>query len=205
MPLPSSGQLSFSQIRTEHGGSGAVAMNNYYQGGSVVAFSPENVNIPTSGQISVSNFYSSDGYGSGTGIVIVPASTGGKLPSIGYDNCRAVGGALGSVSQSSCMVGSSKATFSSMYTGLGFVSNDVLAYGASAGSSTILQGKNVTIKTSSFSGPTLCYTTAGYGTAPSYTATCGYYNGKTKYSFAGLLKASGPDMSVGTTYYCSFA
>ena len=202
MPLPSSGQLSFDQIRTEHGGSGAVAMNNYYQGGSVVAFSSENTNIPTSGQISVSNFYSSDGYGSGTGIVFTAASSGGKLPSIGLISDLSLGTAI----QSSCKRGGSGAnmTFTECFTGVSLFCACVLDYGASAGSSSVLTGSTVTARTGSFSGP-IERTGGPWSSGGSGTESAGYYSSKTSFFFnVGLTSPSG-DLSNGTTYYCTFS
>jgi len=58
MPLPSSGPITLAQIQTEFGGTNPIGLNEYYRGGAFVASGiPQNANIPTSGAISVSNFY----------------------------------------------------------------------------------------------------------------------------------------------------
>ena len=57
MTLPSSGAISLSNIAGEFGGSTPHAMSEYYRGGSNVPNHGNTTNIPTSGQISFSNFY----------------------------------------------------------------------------------------------------------------------------------------------------
>ena len=60
MALQSSGSISFSQIRSEFGASGAVSLSQFYRGGSNVESDglvhPNT--IPTSGLISFFDFYS---------------------------------------------------------------------------------------------------------------------------------------------------
>lgn len=58
MPLPASGAISLNNIQTEFGGSNPIALNEYYRGGGLVPDVVDNNAVPTSGQISVSNFYS---------------------------------------------------------------------------------------------------------------------------------------------------
>ena len=55
MALPSSGQLTMAQIQTEFGGSNPINLSEYYRGGSYVT--DNNTNVPTSGAISLNNFY----------------------------------------------------------------------------------------------------------------------------------------------------
>ena len=58
MGIPSSGSLALSAIQTEFGGSNPISSNEYYRGGSYA--SPTEVtspNIPTSGQVSMSQYY----------------------------------------------------------------------------------------------------------------------------------------------------
>lgn len=55
MALPSSGQITMAQIQTEFGGSNPINLNEYYRGGSYVT--DNNTNVPTSGQITMNNFY----------------------------------------------------------------------------------------------------------------------------------------------------
>lgn len=55
MALPGSGTLLLSQIQTEFGGSNPISLTEYYRGGSFVG--SNNTNVPTSGAISVTDFY----------------------------------------------------------------------------------------------------------------------------------------------------
>ena len=62
--LPASGALSFNDLYTEFDGysGGNARLSDYYRGGDKVPNIAQNANIPTSGQISVSNFYNGLGY-----------------------------------------------------------------------------------------------------------------------------------------------
>lgn len=57
MALPASGPLSISQIATEFGDTAPNSMSEFYRGGSLVPDAPDNASVPTSGQISIGNFY----------------------------------------------------------------------------------------------------------------------------------------------------
>lgn len=57
MALPTSGPISIQDIVNEFGGSGTHSLSEYYRGGTYVPNTPANSNIPTSGSISLSNFY----------------------------------------------------------------------------------------------------------------------------------------------------
>lgn len=59
MAIPSSGPLSFTTIQTEFGGSNPIGLNEYYAGGGLVPSGTSGTNgpVPSSGAISVSNFY----------------------------------------------------------------------------------------------------------------------------------------------------
>lgn len=57
MTLPVSGTLSINDIRTEFGVSTSSPLGIFYRGGIFVPNSPTNAGVPTSGQISISNFY----------------------------------------------------------------------------------------------------------------------------------------------------
>lgn len=57
MPLPSSGTITLGNLQTEFGGSNPVDISEYYRGGGLVPNVSVNANVPTSGQISLSNFY----------------------------------------------------------------------------------------------------------------------------------------------------
>lgn len=56
MTLPASGAISFGQIQTEFGGANPIGINEYYRGGTYVSAGALS-SIPTSGAISLSNFY----------------------------------------------------------------------------------------------------------------------------------------------------
>ena len=55
MALPASGTLSLNDIKTEFNGVNPIAMNAYYRGGAYTT--SNNTSVPTSGAISISNFY----------------------------------------------------------------------------------------------------------------------------------------------------
>lgn len=59
MTLPTSGPLTFTDIQTEFGGSNPIGINEYYAGGGLVAAGTSGTYgaVPSSGQISVQNFY----------------------------------------------------------------------------------------------------------------------------------------------------
>jgi len=57
--LPTSGTLTLADIQTEFGGSNPIGLSEYYAGGSYVPAGTSGTNgaVPSSGTISVSNFY----------------------------------------------------------------------------------------------------------------------------------------------------
>ncbi len=57
MALPSSGVLTLDDIQTEFGGTNPIDLSDYYRGGSLVPDTATNAGIPTSGVISVTDFY----------------------------------------------------------------------------------------------------------------------------------------------------
>lgn len=57
MTLPTSGTLSLSSIQGEFGGSNPISMSEYYRSGPYVPNYPANAPIPTSGTISINQFY----------------------------------------------------------------------------------------------------------------------------------------------------
>lgn len=59
MALPSSGVLTLADIQTEFGGTNPIDLSDYYRGGGLVPDSAGNAGIPTSGVISVTDFYGS--------------------------------------------------------------------------------------------------------------------------------------------------
>jgi hypothetical protein len=56
MTLPSSGTITIAQIAAEFGGDAPHSLSEYYRGGSYVT--ANNTNVPTSGTIALSDFYS---------------------------------------------------------------------------------------------------------------------------------------------------
>jgi len=59
MALPSSGVLTLNDIQTEFGGTNPIDLSDYYRGGGLVPDTALNAGIPTSGVISVTDFYGS--------------------------------------------------------------------------------------------------------------------------------------------------
>lgn len=57
MAMPSSGQLTFSALRTEFVDTNPVSLSEFYRGGSLVRNIVTNSAVPASGQISLSQFY----------------------------------------------------------------------------------------------------------------------------------------------------
>ena len=82
MTLPSSGPLSLSAIQGEFGGANPISLSEYYAGGGLVpagTTSPVAGPVPSSGTISIYNFYGTsnfvphtDTYYSGSGNAVVP-------------------------------------------------------------------------------------------------------------------------------------
>lgn len=60
MTLQSSGAISLSDIQTEFGGSSPTSLSEYYRGGSNVINASVNNSIPTSGAISLTDFYGTE-------------------------------------------------------------------------------------------------------------------------------------------------
>jgi hypothetical protein len=61
MPIQTSGPISLNDLQTEFGGVNPISLNEYYAGGSLVPSGTTGINgaIPTSGAISLSQFYGS--------------------------------------------------------------------------------------------------------------------------------------------------
>ena len=72
--LQASGQISLSQVQVEFGGSNPISFSEYYKGGLYVPSITENANVPSSGQISLSNYYS----GSKGPVITLNAVTAGS-------------------------------------------------------------------------------------------------------------------------------
>lgn len=85
MPIPSSGPVSLLDIQTEFGGTNPIGLNEYYAGGGLVPAGTSGTNgpVPSSGAISIFNFYGTSNvppFGAveyttaGTYTFVVPAS-----------------------------------------------------------------------------------------------------------------------------------
>jgi len=92
MALPGSGTISINDIRNEFGASGEPDMAEYYRGGARVSWN--NTNVPTSGTISLSNFY-----GTQNGYLIQQGSGGTGNFYRGYDRGQNGSAAIGSMYQ----------------------------------------------------------------------------------------------------------
>ncbi len=76
MALPTSGRLTLGMVRAEFGGGVPARLSNYYRGGGRVPDTPANAGVPTSGPISLSDFYGATAY---TPPTISVAQTGGYV------------------------------------------------------------------------------------------------------------------------------
>jgi len=57
MPIPISGPISLTDIQAEFGGSNPASLSEYYKGGAYVLTTDYAPNVPTSGKISLNDFY----------------------------------------------------------------------------------------------------------------------------------------------------
>ena len=89
MALPSSGTISINDIATEFGGTVPHSLSEYYRGGGLVPNIAANSSVPTSGTISISNFYGAQNALWVTtmtaGQVIIPDPFGPTITVTGYD------------------------------------------------------------------------------------------------------------------------
>lgn len=74
MPLQSSGPISLANLQTEFGGANPISISEYYRGGGLVSAGASS-SIPTSGAISLSNFYGGSGVPSGTVLLTSTSKT----------------------------------------------------------------------------------------------------------------------------------
>lgn len=80
MTLPASGTITLAQIAAEFGGAVGHSLSEYYRGGPYIPNTPAYSAVPTSGSISLSNFYGlsaftpvTNTYNSGSGTENVPS------------------------------------------------------------------------------------------------------------------------------------
>lgn len=99
MPLPSSGPLSLNDIQTEFGGTNPISINEYYAGGSFVPAGTSGTNgpVPSSGTISISNFY-------GTTKVVISISNQNIIDATGGARSATAGYRLTSGGQAQSLV-----------------------------------------------------------------------------------------------------
>ena len=60
MTLPASGTITLDDLQTEFGGSNPIQLSEYYRGGGLVPDSATNSGVPTSGTISLDDFYGAE-------------------------------------------------------------------------------------------------------------------------------------------------
>ena len=206
MTLPSSGTLDFNSIRAEYaiGSSSNVALGSYYNGGSIVPYL-ENDSVPTSGQISVSNFYSGKGFNP-NGLVFTTAASGGKASTNGVTESKgtwidrtikAPGSAVGNL-----IFESINDTFATPNN----LSNFVYESSPSVGTRGIFNNRSFVMRTSSFSGPVGFQFNFGPGQGEAGTTTqsrSGPENGKVMrlHDASSFLSSSSSGSFGVNTYY----
>jgi hypothetical protein len=91
MTLQSSGAISLANIQTEFGGANPISLSEYYRGGGYTT--TNNTGVPTSGTISISNFY---GTSAGISLVVdVLILAGGGAGGDAYNDGSTGGGGGG--------------------------------------------------------------------------------------------------------------
>lgn len=76
MPIQSSGAVKFSEIQSEFGGVNPISASEYYRSGLYVT--SNNTGVPTSGAISISQFYGTSKSAAGAVVNPLTPSTGGS-------------------------------------------------------------------------------------------------------------------------------
>lgn len=123
MTLPSSGTLSLSSIQGEFGGSNPISMSEYYRNGPLVPSYPANTGIPTSGTISINQFYGATNTAPANTTFAGTAgqyTSGGKAPTT-ETGIRVYAPAIGSFSDSSVILSGPTYTIRTIYTSSNFV------------------------------------------------------------------------------------
>lgn len=138
MTLPTSGPLTLADIQTEFGGSNPISLSEYYAGGSYVPAGTSGTNgaVPSSGTISVWNFYGT------SALSFSPAggtSAGSPQTLLVEDFWPATAVQLITCSQSATWVWSS--------TGTGTLSSTVASGGSATSIQFTLTGQNGFIRT----------------------------------------------------------
>ena len=123
MTLPSSGTLSLSSIQGEFGGSNPISLSEYYRNRPLVPSYPANTGIPTSGTISINQFYGATNTAPANTTFAGTAgqyTTGGKAPAT-ETGIRVYAPAFGSFSDSSVILSGPNYTIRTIYTSSNFV------------------------------------------------------------------------------------
>ena len=134
MALPTSGPLTLSDIQTEFGGSNPISLSEYYAGGANVPAGTTGTYgaVPSSGQISIQNFYGTQKFSVSGGSTFVDGSD------------TRVGAGSKTVTTSSASVGTivgGTAPFSYLWQ---YVSGDTFTPNTSTSNSTTFS-KNMTV------------------------------------------------------------
>lgn len=97
MTLPSSGPLSLANIQGEFGGSNPIGLAEYYAGGPYVPAGTSGTygSVPSSGTISIQNFYGTSAYTSMSPNIGSDQGTNGSLSSHGFFLSCAPSGGVG--------------------------------------------------------------------------------------------------------------
>lgn len=99
MALQGSGAISFDDLRTEYSNSGSIALGEMYRGGSFVANHSNNGDVPTSGAISLEDFYSQNNTAPSWSMTLTVGGFSSKTSEFGY-------GAIGLVQDNNPTYGS---------------------------------------------------------------------------------------------------
>jgi len=83
MAVTSSAPISITNLVTEFGGSAPHSLTEYYRGGSLVPNTTTNASVPTSGAISLTNFFGSSSVTAWSTTMTVGGITG-KITEAGY-------------------------------------------------------------------------------------------------------------------------
>ena len=174
MGLPSSGALAFSSIQSQFGGSNPISLNEYYRNGSFVPSNQFNTNVPTSGQISVSQFYSTEGFNSFGQYVV--GNSGGKIVGYGWSfSGNATYGTPNKISIS----GPTKVGWIQC-SGLPGLAYNCLFMGNSPYNSSGVGSRNSNVRTSSANGPVVNTANGngsfGFTSVSATTSLTGTYN-----------------------------
>lgn len=76
MALPASGPITLEMLRQQYGGAAPDSIFEYYKGGAYVPNTAANAGVPTSGPISLFNFYGQGGTGGGGGPTLTASNSG---------------------------------------------------------------------------------------------------------------------------------